>query len=259
MDGIQWLWVALAILVVVVVIGLVARSASAKKKERNRADAEALRTRAQSHEHDLRDREAQAAVADAEARRARAEAEAQAAEADRRAAEADRLEVQAARSGEHRDDLHRRHQEQLREADRLDPDVRTDKEGRRLDGDHHDNGLRDGGSQSGAVHPAGGDDRFDNDRRLAGTQHTGDDRPARGGDVDRVTHREADGGERVHHTGTADGGEYRVYDQDRADIADQERRGRFDDRSGENGGLGDDAEGRGRLRRFEAHPGDETR
>lgn len=122
----QWLWIALAILVLLIIVVVIARSASKKKRERAREDAEILRTKAHEHDRDLRERAARAEEADAVARRARAEA-------DAKAAEAERLQIEAEKRGEVRDELLTRRDEQLREADRLDPDVRTDKHGRRLD------------------------------------------------------------------------------------------------------------------------------
>ncbi len=90
---------------------------------------------------------AMAADARAEADRQTAEADRQAAEADRQAAEARRLEEQAQQHRATAESARVEHAGLEREADRVDPDVRTDDEGRRVDG----SGTRQSGQESPAV------------------------------------------------------------------------------------------------------------
>lgn len=125
------IWVILAVVVVLVLIGILVSRSRKQRKATHRADAQELRTRAAEHDRDVRERGADAAEADAQARRARAEA-------DERAARAERLEVEAERRGERLSDVEATRDEQLRRADELDPDVRTDKAGNRIAG----NGAR---------------------------------------------------------------------------------------------------------------------
>jgi hypothetical protein len=109
-----------------VVVGvLLSRS---RQQESRRAEAAELRNPTADHQMELREKEAAAAASEAEARRVRAEA-------DQRAAQAQHLEVQAQRASLDRDSAAETNAEQLRRADALDPDVRTDKEGNRLDRD----------------------------------------------------------------------------------------------------------------------------
>lgn len=121
-------WIVLGVLVLLVIIGVFVSRSRAQREASQRAEAEQLRASAAEHDRDLREREAEAAAADAQARRARAEA-------DERAAEAERLAVEAERRDEHRVEAQRVRDEELRRADALDPDVKTDKHGYRLDDD----------------------------------------------------------------------------------------------------------------------------
>jgi hypothetical protein len=91
----------------------------------------------------------------AEADRQAAEADRQAAEAERQAAEARRLEEQAQQHRAAAESARVEHAGLEREADRVDPDVRTDDEGHRVDG----SGTR----QSGQESPAVGSAAFTND------------------------------------------------------------------------------------------------
>ncbi|WP_299441519.1 hypothetical protein [uncultured Phycicoccus sp.] len=125
--------VILVVLVVVVLGGALAyfsMNRGSRHEAAERAKAEELREQAAEHDRELREREAAAAEAQAKSDLARAEAEKQQLEAERLAREAaDR----SAAAGEVRDER----EEQLRLADRHDPDVPTDDEGHRRDG-HHD-------------------------------------------------------------------------------------------------------------------------
>ena len=125
------LWIVLALVVVALVIWLLVSSTRRRKLEaRQRADAAALRARAEEQRSQVQVVEDRASVVGAIADDARAEAEAKAAEAARleRQAEHERAAAEAARH--ERETL-------VREADRLDPDVRTDDEGYRVDRSGH--------------------------------------------------------------------------------------------------------------------------
>lgn len=128
MDGSTIIWIVLAVVVVIIVVALLMSKGRQKRAEVHRDQAEQIRREAQQHDRELREREAHAEEAEAQARRARAEA-------DERAAEAKRLEAEAERRGEHAHEVRAERDEQLRRADAHDPDVRTDKEGYRLDED----------------------------------------------------------------------------------------------------------------------------
>lgn len=110
-----WVWIIVA-LVVIALVAVIAVMANRKKRERNRAQATELREKARHEATDIQRKEALARETEAKAAAARAEA-------DRRAAEAERLEAEAQQrahaAGQRRDE----HQEQLRRADELDPDV----------------------------------------------------------------------------------------------------------------------------------------
>jgi flagellar biosynthesis/type III secretory pathway M-ring protein FliF/YscJ len=112
----SWLiWVIVAVLVVVVIAAIVAAGAR-KKRERDRMRALEMREQAAEREPEVRQREAHARETEAEAAAARAEADRKQAEAERLAAAAeDRHRV----AGEAREE----HQEHLRRADEVDPDV----------------------------------------------------------------------------------------------------------------------------------------
>jgi hypothetical protein len=112
----SWLiWVIIAVVVVVAVAAIVA-AGTRKKRERDRVRAGELRERAAAHEPGVLQREARARETEAEAAAARADAERKQAEAERLAAEADERHHIA---GEARSE----HQEHLRRADEMDPDV----------------------------------------------------------------------------------------------------------------------------------------
>ncbi len=161
-----WIWIVVVVVVLAVVIGvLVSRS---RQQESRRAEAAELRQPTADHQMELREKEAAAAASEAEARRVRAEA-------DQRAAEAQHLEVQAQRADKDKAEAASAHEEQLRRADALDPDVRTDKEGYRLDDDGNriETPLSEQGEQGaeGGAHRAAGEhphlhERIGNIRRV---------------------------------------------------------------------------------------------
>jgi hypothetical protein len=114
----DWLiWVIIAIVVVAIIAALVV-AANKKKKERDRSRAGEIREQASTQAATVQQREAHARETEAQAAQARAEA-------DRKQAEADRLEAEAReradKAGAHRQE----HEENLRRADELDPDVNT--------------------------------------------------------------------------------------------------------------------------------------
>jgi hypothetical protein len=121
-----WVWILLVVIIVAVVVAFVA--SRSRQRENRRTEAADLRDPNAEHHMQLREKDAAAAASEAEARRVRAEA-------DQRAAEAQRLDVEAQRASLDRDTAAEQSREQLRRADALDPDVRTDREGYRLDED----------------------------------------------------------------------------------------------------------------------------
>jgi hypothetical protein len=120
-----WVWVVI-IVVVLVVIGLVASRSRAKRLDDRREEAASLRGAAEEHRSTVQQHEVSASTSEAEARLARDEAEV-------KAAHARELEAQAARDREKRDEALATHEDHLRRADAVDPDVNTDDEGYRLD------------------------------------------------------------------------------------------------------------------------------
>ena len=125
-----WVWILLVVLVLAgVVIGLtVSRHRTQQSLESRREEAAALRDEAAEHRVTMRENETAAAASGAQAQRARAEAE-------QRAEEARELEAMAQQDREALEAARGQHDEQMRRADALDPDVRTDDEGYRLDDD----------------------------------------------------------------------------------------------------------------------------
>jgi len=175
-----WLWIILAVIVIAVIVAAVMSQSRKKTEESHRVEATQLRDPSADHHLRLQEQEASAAGAEAEARRVRAEA-------DQRAAEAKRLEVEAQRRDQDRDAARQEHESTLRRADALDPDVRSDKEGYRLDdeGNRMDDGptpprpaapVHEGVAPDGDVD--GGLDRERGSHREPGLDH------------ERGTHRE---------------------------------------------------------------------
>lgn len=110
MDTSTWVWIIVAVIVVIALIALVAGMGAKKRKEHHRERAGELREQAASQATGVQQQEAQARETEARAAQARAEA-------DRLEAEAHDKESTAAEARE-------RHNENLREADDLDPDVK---------------------------------------------------------------------------------------------------------------------------------------
>jgi hypothetical protein len=114
----SWLiWVIVAIIVIAVIAAVVAAS-NKRKREQNRTRAGELREQAAAQATGLQQREAHARETEARAAEARAEAE-------RKQAEADRLEAEARDRHETAAGYRDQHEENLRRADELDPDVDT--------------------------------------------------------------------------------------------------------------------------------------
>ena len=114
----SWLiWVIVAIIVIAVIAAVVAASTK-RKREQNRTRAGELREQAAAQATGLQQREAHARETEARAAEARAEAE-------RKQAEADRLEAEARDRHETAAGYRDQHEENLRRADELDPDVDT--------------------------------------------------------------------------------------------------------------------------------------
>jgi uncharacterized protein HemX len=143
MDTSTVVWIVAAI-VVVALIAFVAKMATDKKRERDRTHAAELREQAAGEATDVQRREALAKETEAKAAATRAEA-------DRKAAEAERLQAEAqdrlGSAAEHRHE----HQEHLRRADELDPDVKhaaptTDSE-EAADTDHRNDANRTPGGE----------------------------------------------------------------------------------------------------------------
>ena len=124
-GAVVWVVIALVVLALVIAVVMVRRSHGASRVEGQRDEARELRARAEADQVDLQRREAEAAKVDAQARMAQAEA-------DARAADAAALQVQARERAEHADTSRAELDQQLRRADEIDPDVRTDEAGRKV-------------------------------------------------------------------------------------------------------------------------------
>ena len=154
------IWIIVAIIIVGGIAAFVLSRSGARRTEADRAKAAEIREQANQHDRELREREASAAETKARAEMARVEAQKRELEAERLAAEADTRSESAAAVRQERD-------EQLRRADRRDPDVLTDKEGYRID--EHGNRIGDGQLGDGRL----GEGAVDPDRDrgdLAGTR-----------------------------------------------------------------------------------------
>ena len=103
------LWILVVAVLLLVVIGLAVAMMNKRRNEHNRARAELIRTQAVTHTGDLTESQRRAEEAEAEARIAKAEAE----RAEERATRA--------KQGHLIEEAH--HEDRLREADRIDPDV----------------------------------------------------------------------------------------------------------------------------------------
>jgi hypothetical protein len=117
----SWIiWVVIAI-VVIAILAAIVLAGGKKKKERDREHAGELRDQAAARAPELKKTEAHARETEAQAAAARAEA-------DRKQAEADRLEAEATNRHQSAAEIRDEHQEHLRKADELDPDVNTKSE-----------------------------------------------------------------------------------------------------------------------------------
>ena len=105
------IWVIVAVIVVIALVALVAAMMGRRRTERNRTKAAELRLDANAQERDVERQEAEARATQARAEQARAEA-------DRLVADASDRQSEAAA-------LRQEHVSQVREADRLDPEVDT--------------------------------------------------------------------------------------------------------------------------------------
>jgi competence protein ComGC len=109
MDTSTIIWIVVLAVLLLVVVGLVVALMNKRRNEHNRAKAELIRTQAVTHTADLTESQRRAEEAEAEARIKQAEAE----RAEERAARA--------KQGHLMEEAH--HEDRLREADRIDPDV----------------------------------------------------------------------------------------------------------------------------------------
>jgi len=108
-NATQLIWIIVAIVVVLIILGLVLYFGRRKQAELQRARAEELRRNAQNDALDAQDVEAKAARADADAKQAEVDAQ--------------RLRMEAGGRHEQADTVRARSEEQLRKAERLDPDA----------------------------------------------------------------------------------------------------------------------------------------
>ncbi|MHA3835549.1 sunset domain-containing protein [Terrabacter sp. AAH1] len=153
------LWIAVAVVVIGIIVWLFVNAGRRREVEARRFEAGELRARVEERLPEVQGRQDRASVTAAMAQDARAEAERIAAEAKRRADEARRLEQQAAHHAATAESARAEHADLERQADRVDPDVRTDDEGYRIDEDGNRlPGQEDSSRQrsSGAAGAAGG-------------------------------------------------------------------------------------------------------
>ncbi len=166
-EQILWLVIGLvALILVIVVIAVVVGRKRRQQREADRASAEQLRRDA-SRQQDRVAAETESAES--------ARLEAEAAEADAR-----RLREQAEERERVARDSQKSLDDQLRTADRLDPGVDTDRDGRRKDGSNPADHLKDAGTAAGAgsvagAHRADPEDRHDDGHapHADGSRHEG--------------------------------------------------------------------------------------
>lgn len=128
MDTSTIVWIVVGVLVLLALVAVAVKLGGRKKLDRQRAKAGEIRHQADSEESTVRRHEAEAAEQDALARQARAEA-------DLKAAEAEKLQIQAEERAEQASGKRTEHQDRLRVADEVDPDVPNDHAGEsRADG-----------------------------------------------------------------------------------------------------------------------------
>jgi FtsZ-interacting cell division protein ZipA len=109
MDGKTIALIVVVVLLALVVVGLLARAAGKKRTEQHRGQANVLRSEAAAHASTVQDSQLRAQEAEADAERKRVQAERAAAEAARA-----KQGAQVEQAG---------HEDRIREADRIDPDV----------------------------------------------------------------------------------------------------------------------------------------
>jgi hypothetical protein len=114
-------WIAVYVIVALLVLGLLLAAGRRKKRDHDRERAESIRAEARGDEPMLARREAEARRLEAESQEARAEA--------------DRREAMARSQREKLDSQRADYADRMREADRIDPDVKTGKNGEPLDTD----------------------------------------------------------------------------------------------------------------------------
>lgn len=146
LDG-NLLWIVIGAIVLVLIIVVVVIVSRGKSKERNRERASELRTRAAQDEPLISTRQDRTVELEHEAEAARQKAMSESARAEelrsqagaadelaaRAADDAEILEGEATHSRESLDEALEDHEETLREADKRDPDVHTDRHGNRIE------------------------------------------------------------------------------------------------------------------------------
>lgn len=130
------IWIIIAVVVVIVILALVLLLLR-QRKARRRVQAEEIRQNATQQVSTVRHREAVAEEAAARARKAQAEA-------DAKAAEAKRLQEQARHHQGHAAESRHEVESEFARADRLDPDVRRNADGRDTEGRGADGRGADG-------------------------------------------------------------------------------------------------------------------
>ena len=145
------LWIIVAIVVILIIVAIVAMLNGKKKKEQQRQEAAQLREQAAAQELQVKQREQEAEQAAQEAARRRAEA-------DRAAAEARQAEQAASQKQAGAQSVRGEYDDQHRQADLIDPDVDTDKDGFRTDGSRPggDDGQHRDHGRGGAPPVSGG-------------------------------------------------------------------------------------------------------
>lgn len=129
-------WIAVYVIVALLVLGALLAAGRRKKHDLDRQRAESLRAEARGDEPMLARREAEARRLEAESQEARAEA--------------DRREAMARSQREKLDSQRAEYADRMQEADRIDPDVKTGKNGERVDAsDTTDTTTRDTARDTG--------------------------------------------------------------------------------------------------------------
>lgn len=119
-------WIVGGLILLALIVFVTIRASAGKHAEAQREEAAAIRDDARDEERRVRERQARADLTDAEHRKAQAEA-------DEAAARAEQIRVEHERNEDAYVEARDAHAAKMREADALDPEVRTDKEGFRVD------------------------------------------------------------------------------------------------------------------------------